>query len=77
MTTNVQDMTDEYVTALRDRIIEITLLDAAKMLYTAYGNDANWLTHDNKPMPTWEDLPPIVARHWLAGVRDILVIKIT
>ena len=64
---------DKQVIALRDRMIELAVLDAAQALYRAYYDDANGLTYDGKPMPAWSDLASVVQHHWLAGVREILV----
>jgi hypothetical protein len=43
----------------------------AARFYNAYGDDANWLTFDGKPMPRWHDLQPDTRRHWCAGMAEI------
>jgi hypothetical protein len=47
--------------------------ELAERAFNAYGEDAQWLTHDGKPMPRWEALGDSRAgqatrRHWAAAV---------
>jgi hypothetical protein len=44
-------------------------LGLAKEAFDAYGDEAQWLTWDNKPMPQWDKVGEIVQKRWVASVK--------
>lgn len=41
----------------------------ARMIYTAYGKKLDFRTHDNRPMPTFDELTPRQQQAWSAGAE--------
>lgn len=56
------------------KVVHITnssrLTEAA---YSAYGEDAKWLTWNGNPMPQWDQLNDAVKSHWIAAVEFVLL----
>lgn len=40
---------------------------SGKTAYEAYGENRNWKTYDDKPMPQWKDLKPEIQHAWAAA----------
>lgn len=49
--------------------------DLAIVGYQAYGDEANWLTWDNKQMPPWEGIGDIVRSRWIAAAKAIFEVS--
>lgn len=44
-------------------------LGLAKEAFDAYGDEAQWLTWDNKAMPQWDKVGEVVHKRWVASVK--------
>lgn len=41
--------------------------ELARIAYNAYGENRNWKTFDDRPMPTWEKLTEPIQIAWVAA----------
>jgi hypothetical protein len=48
-----------------------TEISLAQIAYEAYGENRNWKTYDDKPMPKWEDLKPEIQDAWAAAAQAV------
>ena len=46
--------------------------DLLKRGYNAYGEYVHWQNHLGKPMPTWEQLPPLQRGAFAAFLREVV-----
>lgn len=44
----------------------------SQIAYEAYGENRNWKTYDNKPMPKWEELKPEIQEAWEVAARTVI-----
>ena len=53
-------------------------LALAKEAFDAYGDEAQWLTWDNKPMPQWDKVGEVVQKRWVASVKrtEAILLKV-
>ena len=53
-------------------------LGIAKEAFDAYGDEAQWLTWDNKPMPQWDKVGEVVQKRWVASVKrtEAILLKV-
>lgn len=45
------------------------IVPLARGMYNAYGEEAKWLTYDNRPMPAWDALSGEVQMRWIAAAE--------
>jgi hypothetical protein len=43
----------------------------AEIAFNAYRNNADQLTHDNRPIPEWDNVGDAVQSNWRASVRAV------
>lgn len=58
---------------MNDELLELSIL-----AYQAYGDSAEWKNYQDKPMPTWEELPKAIQDHWRSAVirvRSVVLAK--
>ena len=51
--------------------VEIGVL--AKSSYEAYGDNRNWKTHDDKPMPQWDELSETIREAWRVAAESCVL----
>lgn len=51
---------------MNDEILELAILG-----YQAYGDSAGWKNYQDKPMPTWDELPEAIKGHWRTAARQM------
>lgn len=45
--------------------------ELAQIGYEGYGNNRDWKTYDDRPMPKWEELPESIQDAWVAAFRAV------
>lgn len=48
-------------------------LELAQVAYEAYGQSTGHRTHDDRPMPTWDDLGDRVQRAWIEAAGAVSI----
>ena len=43
--------------------------------YDAYALKVDWKTYDNKPMPTWQELPDNIKQRWYAAIHEAIMLS--
>ena len=51
--------------------MQVTVL--AQKAYESYGDFRGWKSHDDKPMPQWEELPTAIRNAWEVAVTGVFI----
>lgn len=46
--------------------------DFGQIAYTAYGDDRDWKTYGDQPMPAWDDQAPELRHAWRAAASAVV-----